>query len=49
MVGLTHNFKIPMKTKKPYDFQLTVHKPTGWNLFSSGEIYENGTLWLTSI
>ncbi|MBE5728336.1 hypothetical protein IHE51_00560 [Candidatus Parvarchaeota archaeon] len=45
MVELTHNFKISMKTKKPYDFQLTVHKPAGWNLFSSGEIYENGTLW----
>jgi 3-methyladenine DNA glycosylase/8-oxoguanine DNA glycosylase len=29
----------------PFDFGLTVRKPAGWDLFTSGEVYECGTLW----
>jgi hypothetical protein len=29
----------------PFNFQLTVKKPAGWNLFNSGEIFHDGTLW----
>lgn len=29
----------------PFDFGLTVKKPAGWDLFTSGEVYEGGTLW----
>ena len=29
----------------PFSFGLTVKKPAGWDLFTSGEVYEDGTLW----
>ena len=29
----------------PFDFQLTVKKPSGWDLFTPGEVYKEGTLW----
>jgi hypothetical protein len=29
----------------PFDFRLTVKKPAGWDLFTSDEAYEEGTLW----
>jgi DNA-3-methyladenine glycosylase II len=29
----------------PFDFRLTVRKPAGWDLFTSDEVYEDGTLW----
>jgi len=29
----------------PFDFGLTVKKPAGWDLFTSREVYEDGTLW----
>ncbi len=29
----------------PYDFRLTVRKPAGWSLFTSGEAYEDEALW----
>ena len=29
----------------PFDFRLTVRKPAGWDLFTSGEVYEDETLW----
>jgi 3-methyladenine DNA glycosylase/8-oxoguanine DNA glycosylase len=29
----------------PFDFRLTVRKPAGWDLFTSGEVFEDGTLW----
>jgi len=29
----------------PFDFRLTVKKPAGWDLFTSDEAYEDGTLW----
>ena len=29
----------------PFDFRLTVRKPAGWSLFTSGEVYEDETLW----
>ena len=29
----------------PFDFGLTVKKPAGWDLFTSKEVYEHGTLW----
>jgi DNA-3-methyladenine glycosylase II len=30
---------------RPYSFQLTVRKPSGWSLFTPFEHYENETLW----
>jgi 3-methyladenine DNA glycosylase/8-oxoguanine DNA glycosylase len=29
----------------PFDFRLTVRKPAGWDMFTPGEVYEDGTLW----
>jgi 3-methyladenine DNA glycosylase/8-oxoguanine DNA glycosylase len=29
----------------PFDFRLTVRKPAGWDLFTSDEVYNDGTLW----
>ena len=29
----------------PFDFQLTVRKPAGWDLFTPGEVFEDETLW----
>jgi len=29
----------------PYDFELTIHKPAGWSLFSNYEVYQRGTMW----
>jgi 3-methyladenine DNA glycosylase/8-oxoguanine DNA glycosylase len=29
----------------PFNFGLTVKKPAGWDLFTSKEVYEDGTLW----
>ena len=29
----------------PFNFELTVRNPAGWDLFTPGEIYEAGTLW----
>ncbi len=29
----------------PFNFRLTVRKPAGWSLFTSEEVYEEGTLW----
>jgi 3-methyladenine DNA glycosylase/8-oxoguanine DNA glycosylase len=29
----------------PFNFRLTVRKPAGWDLFTSGEVFEAGTLW----
>ena len=29
----------------PFNFQLTVRKPAGWDLFTSKEIYDGDTLW----
>ena len=29
----------------PFDFGLTVRKPAGWDLFTRGEVFRDGTLW----
>ncbi|MDA4115984.1 MAG: hypothetical protein OK442_05465 [Thaumarchaeota archaeon] len=29
----------------PFNFRLTVRKPAGWDLFTSSEVFEEGTLW----
>jgi DNA-3-methyladenine glycosylase II len=29
----------------PFNFRLTVRKPTGWDLFTSEEVYDDETLW----
>ena len=29
----------------PFSFELTVRNPAGWELFTSDEVYERGTLW----
>ena len=40
---LTTQFEI--SPLPPFDFRLTVRKPAGWSLFTSAEVYEEGTLW----
>lgn len=45
MAGLTHSFEFNIKPLPPYDFQLTVHKPAGWALFTPFEIYGGNTIW----
>jgi len=46
--GYRRSGALKIKPIPPFDFQLTVRKPAGWDLFTRGEIYEGGTLW-TSI
>ncbi len=29
----------------PFNFRLTVKKPAGWDLFTSDEVFDSGTLW----
>ncbi len=29
----------------PFNFRLTVRKPAGWDLFTSGEVFDDETLW----
>lgn len=42
---LTRSLQFKLEPIPPYDFQLTVRKPAGWELFSSGEVYEDRKLW----
>jgi DNA-3-methyladenine glycosylase II len=45
MSELMHSFAYELEPQPPYDFQLTVHKPAGWSLFTPYELYEAATLW----
>ncbi len=42
---LTHRFQFRLHPIPPYNFQLTVHKPAGWSLFTPFELYEQDRLW----
>jgi 3-methyladenine DNA glycosylase/8-oxoguanine DNA glycosylase len=42
---LPHSKSFRIEPAPPFDFRLTVKKPSGWDLFTPGEIYEEGTLW----
>lgn len=44
-IRLNHRFGFDLKPRPPFDFELIVHKPTGWSLFTTSEIFEKGTLW----
>lgn len=37
--------KFELVPKPPFNFRLTVRKPAGWDLFTSGEVFEDDTLW----
>jgi 3-methyladenine DNA glycosylase/8-oxoguanine DNA glycosylase len=45
MAKLMRKFTFYLQPKPPYNFDLTVHKPAGWSLFTPAEIFEEGTLW----
>ncbi len=38
-------FSFGTRPLPPFDFNLTVKKPAGWNLFNSSEVYEDKVLW----
>lgn len=42
---LPHVLRFDVKPIPPYDFDLTIHKPAGWSLFSNYERFEKGTMW----
>ena len=42
---MLHVTSFSIEPTPPFDFQLTVKKPSGWDLFTPGEIYEGETLW----
>ncbi len=42
---LRRRTKFEIEPLPPFDFGLTVKKPAGWDLFTSREVYEDGTLW----
>ncbi len=42
---LSSSFAYEMRPLPPYDFELTIHKPAGWPLFTPFEVYEKGTMW----
>ncbi len=41
---LYRRFGFHIRPKTPYAFELTVHKPAGWALFTPFEVYEDGVL-----
>lgn len=42
---LRHRAKFEITPTPPFNFGLTVRKPAGWDLFTSSELFEDGTLW----
>ncbi len=42
---LERRFGFRLRPRPPYSFELTVHKPGGWPLFTPLEVYEEGVLW----
>ncbi len=45
MVRLRKRISFSIRPEPPFDFALSVRKPSGWPLFTPGEVYEEGTLW----
>jgi 3-methyladenine DNA glycosylase/8-oxoguanine DNA glycosylase len=45
LVKLENSFSFTLQPKPPYNFQLTVRKPAGWDLFTPDEIYGDHDLW----
>ena len=45
MAKLTRRFEFPLRPRPPYDFELTVHKPAGWSLFTPFEVFDKSILW----
>lgn len=45
MAKLTRHFGFILRPRPPYDFELTVHKPAGWTLFTPLEVFEKNILW----
>ncbi|HVO77578.1 MAG TPA: hypothetical protein VMS79_01785 [Methanomassiliicoccales archaeon] len=42
---LRHTLRFEVQPIAPYDFELTIHKPAGWSLFSNYEVFDKGTIW----
>jgi 3-methyladenine DNA glycosylase/8-oxoguanine DNA glycosylase len=45
MVRFMHRFTFYLQPRPPYNFDLTVHKPAGWPLFTPAEVFDEGALW----
>lgn len=45
MANLARKFEFYLRPKPPYNFELTVHKPAGWSLFTPFEVFDKGVLW----
>ncbi len=45
MTKLSHSFSYTVVPKAPYNFNLTMKKPAGWSVFTSYEVFDEGTLW----
>jgi 3-methyladenine DNA glycosylase/8-oxoguanine DNA glycosylase len=45
LVRLEKSFSFVLSPKAPYNFELTVKKPAGWDLFTPFEVFEDGTMW----
>jgi len=45
MPKLKHLFTYELRPRPPFDFELTLHKPAGWSLFTPAEVYQDETLW----
>lgn len=45
VVRLTNSTEIRLDPTPPFSFNLTVHKPAQWDLFTPSEVYEKETLW----
>jgi 3-methyladenine DNA glycosylase/8-oxoguanine DNA glycosylase len=44
-MGLRRRSQFEITPVPPFNFGLTVKKPAGWDLFTSGEVFKDGTLW----
>jgi len=45
VVELTNSFTFTLRPKPPYNFNLTIRKPTGWDLFTPDEKFSDDSLW----
>ena len=45
MARLDNHFAFVLQPKAPYNFELTMKKPAGWDLFTPFEVYEGGSMW----
>ena len=46
---LEHALKLDIEPIPPYNFELTIHKPAEWSLFSNYEVYQKGTIWTATL